>query len=88
MILRGERDYEIVKPLDDIGWRIRKQYVHIRNRNSSISKQDFILAWIEFGPDKYLTDKELQSSLKCLMDLQVLDNKPLISLFIAYNCKV
>ncbi|CAH0380646.1 unnamed protein product [Bemisia tabaci] len=70
MILRGERDYEIVKPLDDIGWRIRKQYVHIRNRNSSISKQDFILAWIEFGPDKYLTDKELQSSLKCLMDLQ------------------
>lgn len=69
MVLRGQLDYEMVKPLSDIGWRLRKHYFHVKKR--SIPKEDLILSWVEYGPDKYLNEKELAAVFKGLATLQV-----------------
>lgn len=69
MALRGELEYEIGKALPDIGWRLRKHYFQVKKRNNP--KEELILSWVEYGPDKYLSDKELQTVFKSLSTLQV-----------------
>ncbi|XP_046662026.1 PX domain-containing protein kinase-like protein [Homalodisca vitripennis] len=68
MALRGELDYEMVKALSDIGWRLRKHYFQVKKRSNP--KEELILSWVEYGPDKYLNDKELHAVLKGLATLQ------------------
>ncbi|XP_054278649.1 PX domain-containing protein kinase-like protein [Macrosteles quadrilineatus] len=68
MVLRGEVDYEMVKALPDIGWRLRKHYYQVKRRSNA--KEELLLSWVEYGPDKYLTDKELNTVLKGLATLQ------------------
>lgn len=70
MALRGELDYEMVKALPDIGWRLRKHYFQVKRRSNP--KEELILSWVEYGPDKYLNDKELITVFKGLATLQVL----------------
>lgn len=69
MVFRSELKWEIVEPLPDIGWRIRKQYFLVKSK-SDPKQQQFILSWMSFGPDKYLEDKDLCSAFKLLAGIQ------------------
>nr|CAD7429821.1 unnamed protein product [Timema monikensis] len=68
MALRSEANYEVVKPIPEIGWRLRKHYFLVKNR---VNPQDeLLLAWVEHGPDKYMDEKELQASFKTIGSLR------------------
>lgn len=69
MALRGEVDFELIKAVPEIGWRLRKHYFQVKKRSNV--KEDLLLSWVEYGPDKYLDDKELQAVFKGLSTLQV-----------------
>lgn len=47
-----------------MGWRLRKHYYTVKNRQNP--KQELLLAWVEFGPDKHLQDKDMQGIFKSL----------------------
>ncbi|XP_041945958.1 PX domain-containing protein kinase-like protein isoform X1 [Alosa sapidissima] len=64
MFFRSDPKWEVVEPLKDIGWRIRKKYFLIKNKDQPKERQ--VLSWIGFGPDKFLSDKDLVSSMKML----------------------
>lgn len=71
MALRGKPDFHNLKPLPYIGWRFKKTYCSVKRYNEA--KREYIVTWIsEYGPNRCLTDKELQSTFKVLLDLQVL----------------
>lgn len=69
LALRGEVGWEVVSPLANIGWRIRKHFYQVRCKN--LPKDDLIASWTDFGPDKYLEDKDLQAIFKSLSQIQV-----------------
>ncbi|KAM5279622.1 PX domain-containing protein kinase-like protein isoform 5-T5 [Ctenodactylus gundi] len=64
MFFRSEPKWEVVEPLKDIGWRIRKKYFLMRIKNQP--KERLVLSWADLGPDKYLSDKDFQSLIKLL----------------------
>ncbi|XP_063215992.1 PX domain-containing protein kinase-like protein isoform X2 [Bacillus rossius redtenbacheri] len=68
MALRSEMNYEVVRPVPDMGWRLRKHHFLVRDR--SRPAQELLLSWVEHGPDKYLDDKDLQAAFKALRHLQ------------------
>ncbi|XP_042310736.1 PX domain-containing protein kinase-like protein isoform X3 [Sceloporus undulatus] len=64
MFFRSEPKWEVVEPLKDIGWRIRKKYFLMKIKNQP--KERLALSWADLGPDKYLSDKDLQCAVKLL----------------------
>ncbi|XP_022257560.1 PX domain-containing protein kinase-like protein [Limulus polyphemus] len=68
MVFRSESQWEVVEPLPDMGWRLRKQYFLIKPKGESKERQ--VLSWVPLGPDHYLEDKDLQSAIKLLTALQ------------------
>ncbi|KAG7478152.1 hypothetical protein MATL_G00077230 [Megalops atlanticus] len=64
MFFRSDPKWEVVEPLKDIGWRIRKRYFLIKNKDQPKERQ--VLSWVDLGPDKFLSDKDLQSAMKLL----------------------
>ncbi|NXF90393.1 PXK protein, partial [Eubucco bourcierii] len=64
MFFRSEPKWEVVEPLKDIGWRIRKKYFLMKIKNQP--KERLVLSWADLGPDKYLSDKDLQYAVKLL----------------------
>ncbi|KFM76932.1 PX domain-containing protein kinase-like protein, partial [Stegodyphus mimosarum] len=68
MIFRSEPQWEVVEPLLDFGWRIRKQYFSIKNKNEP--KKRFVLSWMAMGPDIHLNEKDLSSAVKLLGNVQ------------------
>ncbi|XP_044744682.1 PX domain-containing protein kinase-like protein [Coccinella septempunctata] len=68
LALRGEVGWEVATPLTEIGWRIRKHYYHLKNKNAP--SREFWASWTDFGPDKYLDDKDMHSFFKSLSQLQ------------------
>lgn len=68
MVLRSEKQWEVVEPLPDIGWRIRKEYILVKPKDSSKTKQ--MLSWVEYGPDRYLPDKELAALMSVLQNIK------------------
>ncbi|XP_054906118.1 PX domain-containing protein kinase-like protein isoform X1 [Poeciliopsis prolifica] len=64
MFFRSDPKWEVQEPLKDMGWRIRKKYFLIKNKEQP--KERFLLSWVDLGPDKFLSDKDLQSALKLL----------------------
>ncbi|XP_074861529.1 PX domain-containing protein kinase-like protein isoform X2 [Carettochelys insculpta] len=64
MFFRSEPKWEVVEPLKDIGWRIRKKYFLMKSKNQP--KERLMLSWADFGPDKYLSDKDFQCAVKLL----------------------
>ncbi|XP_036386299.1 PX domain-containing protein kinase-like protein isoform X1 [Megalops cyprinoides] len=64
MFFRSDPKWEVVEPLKDIGWRIRKKYFLIKNKDQPKERQ--VLSWVDLGPDKFLSDKDLQSAIKLL----------------------
>lgn len=69
MILRSEVNYEVVKPVPEIGWRLRKHYFLVKSRINP--KEEMLLSWVEHGPDKYLEDRDLHGVFKSISSLQV-----------------
>ncbi|XP_043287055.1 PX domain-containing protein kinase-like protein isoform X2 [Venturia canescens] len=68
LALRSDANFEIGKAIPDIGWRLRKHYYTVKNRQNP--KQELLLAWVEFGPDKHLHDKDMQGVFKSLSTLK------------------
>ncbi|XP_018321403.1 PX domain-containing protein kinase-like protein [Agrilus planipennis] len=68
LALRSEVGWEVIGPLDDIGWRIRKHYYQVRNKNTP--KNEKLASWTEYGPDKYLSEKDMQAVFKSLSLMQ------------------
>lgn len=68
LALRGEVGWEVVGPLADIGWRIRKHFYTVKCR--SMPKEELIACWTDYGPDKYLDDKDMHSVFKSLHQIQ------------------
>lgn len=68
LALRNDANFEIGKPIVDMGWRLRKHYYTVKNRQNP--KQELILSWVEFGPDKHLQDKDMQNVYKSLGNLK------------------
>ncbi|KAM5147811.1 PX domain-containing protein kinase-like protein [Mantella aurantiaca] len=64
MFFRSEPKYEVMEPLKDIGWRLRKRYFLMRCKNQP--KELLVLSWADMGPDKYLQDKDFQCAIKLL----------------------
>ncbi|XP_068598793.1 PX domain-containing protein kinase-like protein [Brachionichthys hirsutus] len=64
MFFRSDPTWEVLEPLRDMGWRIRKKYFLIKSREQP--KEPCLLSWVDLGPDKFLSDKDLQSALKLL----------------------
>ncbi|KAM8913411.1 PX domain-containing protein kinase-like protein isoform 2-T2 [Spinachia spinachia] len=76
MFFRSDLKWEVVEPLRDIGWRIRKKYFLIKNKQQP--KERFLLSWVDLGPDKFLSDKDLQSAMKLLTSLSTPYLRPLL----------
>ncbi|XP_043248260.1 PX domain-containing protein kinase-like protein isoform X5 [Colletes gigas] len=68
LALRSDANYEVIKAIPDMGWRLRKHYYTVKNRQNP--KQELLLAWVEFGPDKHLQDKDMQGVFKSLGTLK------------------
>ncbi|KAH9512832.1 hypothetical protein Btru_036707 [Bulinus truncatus] len=64
MLFRSEPNWDVIEPLPDIGWRIRKHYILIKPVSQPKVRQ--ILSWVEYGPDMYLLIKDLTAITKVL----------------------
>jgi PX domain-containing protein kinase-like protein len=82
MALRSEVNYEVVKPVPEIGWRLRKHYFLVKSRVNP--KEEMLLSWVEHGPDKYLEDRDLQGVFKSISNLQV----AVVASFIVIICTI
>uniref|UniRef100_A0A8C6WS34 PX domain containing serine/threonine kinase n=1 Tax=Neogobius melanostomus TaxID=47308 RepID=A0A8C6WS34_9GOBI len=69
MFFRSDPKWEVQEPLKDMGWRIRKKYFMVKNKEQP--KEKYLLSWVDLGPDKFLSDKDLQSTLKLLSSCSV-----------------
>ncbi|XP_043934736.1 PX domain-containing protein kinase-like protein isoform X4 [Protopterus annectens] len=67
MFFRSEPNWEVIEPLKDFGWRIRKRYFLIKSKDQNKERQ--VLSWADLGPDKFLSDRDLQSAIKFLSSL-------------------
>uniref|UniRef100_A0A673HSQ8 PX domain-containing protein kinase-like protein n=1 Tax=Sinocyclocheilus rhinocerous TaxID=307959 RepID=A0A673HSQ8_9TELE len=67
MFFRSDPKWEVIEPLKDIGWRLRKRYFLVKDKDQPKDKQ--VLSWVDLGPDKFLSDKDLQSAMKLLTTL-------------------
>ncbi|KAF5292333.1 hypothetical protein FQA39_LY03367 [Lamprigera yunnana] len=68
LALRGEVGWEVVGPLSDIGWRLRKHFYQVRCK--ALPKEDLIASWTDYGPDKYLNDKDIHIVFKSICQIQ------------------
>ncbi|XP_077081656.1 PX domain-containing protein kinase-like protein isoform X2 [Siphateles boraxobius] len=64
MFFRSDPKWEVIEPLKDIGWRLRKRYFLVKDKDQPKEKQ--VLSWVDLGPDKFLSDKDLQSAMKLI----------------------
>ncbi|XP_076865154.1 PX domain-containing protein kinase-like protein isoform X2 [Brachyhypopomus gauderio] len=67
MFFRSDPKWEVIEPLKDMGWRLRKRYFLVKNKEQL--KEWQVLSWVDFGPDKFLSDKDLQTTMKLLPSL-------------------
>ncbi|XP_053326083.1 PX domain-containing protein kinase-like protein isoform X2 [Spea bombifrons] len=67
MFFRSDPRFEVVEPLKDIGWRLRKRYFLMKSRNQP--KENLVLSWADLGPDKFLQDKDFQCAIRLLPSL-------------------
>lgn len=68
LALRGEVGWEVIGPLPEIGWRLRKHYYNVRCKSNA--REEFLASWTDYGPDKHLDDKSMQSVFKSLAQMQ------------------
>ncbi|XP_018563399.1 PX domain-containing protein kinase-like protein isoform X2 [Anoplophora glabripennis] len=68
LALRSEVGWEVVGPLPDIGWRLRKHFYQVKCKMSP--KEEYIAGWTDYGPDKYLDDKDMHAIFKSIGQIQ------------------
>ncbi|CAG5120711.1 unnamed protein product, partial [Candidula unifasciata] len=68
MLFRSEPKWDVIEPLPDLGWRIRKQYILVKPLAQPKMQQ--VLLWVEFGPDMYLPLKELSAIVNMLPSIK------------------
>nr|CAB3265330.1 PX domain-containing protein kinase-like protein [Phallusia mammillata] len=68
MFLRSDPSWEVVEPLREMGWRIRKSFFLIKPKDQP--KQRMLLSWVEYGPDRLLSSKDQASVMKLLPNIQ------------------
>ncbi|XP_018372209.1 PREDICTED: PX domain-containing protein kinase-like protein isoform X1 [Trachymyrmex cornetzi] len=83
LALRSDANFEVCKPIPDMGWRLRKHYYTVKNRQNP--KQELLLAWVEFGPDKHLQDKDIQGVFKTLGSLRHTYIEPIVHQHVTDN---
>ncbi|KAL0108358.1 hypothetical protein PUN28_015118 [Cardiocondyla obscurior] len=83
LALRSDANFEVCKPIPDMGWRLRKHYYTVKNRQNP--KQELLLAWVEFGPDKHLQDKDIQGVFKTLGSLRHTYIEPMVHQHVTDN---
>lgn len=69
LALRGEVGWEVVGPIPDMGWRIRKRFYQLKCK--SRPKEELIASWTDYGPDKYLEDRDMHAVFKSFNQMQV-----------------
>lgn len=69
MYFRSEPNWQVIQPLNQIGWRFRKQ--HVLLQNSETSNVKYILTWFEHGTDKVLKENELKAIFQQFCSIQV-----------------
>ncbi len=69
MYFRSESNWEVIEPLNQIGWRFRKQHVLLKNTETPNVK--YILTWYEHGIDKILKENELKTIFQQFCSIQV-----------------
>lgn len=72
LALRGEVGWEVIGPISDMGWRLRKHFYQLKCK--SMPKDEVLGSWTDYGPDKYLDDKDMHAVFKSLQQLQVTTN--------------
>ncbi|KAK3739521.1 hypothetical protein QZH41_016193 [Actinostola sp. cb2023] len=70
MFLRSVPNWEIVEPLPDVGWRLRKDYFLIKPTDTSKKDVRNILTWTEFGRDFCLEEKDMEALIKIFPTIQ------------------
>ncbi|CAB0041939.1 unnamed protein product [Trichogramma brassicae] len=83
LALRSDANFEVGKAIPDMGWRLRKHYYTVKNKQNL--KQELLLAWVEFGPDKFLQDKDMIGVFKSLGNLKHHYIEPIIHLHVTEN---
>ncbi|XP_053994693.1 PX domain-containing protein kinase-like protein isoform X1 [Hylaeus volcanicus] len=83
LALRSDANYEVCKAIPDMGWRLRKHYYTVKNRQNP--KQELLLAWVEFGPDKHLQDKDMHGVFKSLGTLKHNHIEPIVFQHVTEN---
>ena len=68
MVFRSENKWEVIEPLPDIGWRLRKEYILVRPIDQPKIRE--ILTWCDYGPDKFMPEKELAAMLRIFPSIQ------------------
>lgn len=69
MALRGEvGGWEVVGPLEEMGWRLRKHFYQIRCKGNPT--EEYLGGWTDYGPDKHLDDKDMHALFKSLNQIQ------------------
>lgn len=69
----------MLRPLPEVGWRIRKHYFAIKRHGPNQDDQEFLLSWTEYGPDMQVEIPLLQSVLSALSTVQVRSSNILIT---------
>ncbi|XP_011493895.1 PREDICTED: PX domain-containing protein kinase-like protein isoform X2 [Ceratosolen solmsi marchali] len=83
LALRSDANFEVGKAIPDMGWRLRKHYYTVKNRQNP--KQELLLAWVEFGPDKHLQYKDMQGVFKSLGNLKHSYIEPIVHQYVTEN---
>ncbi|XP_064607399.1 PX domain-containing protein kinase-like protein isoform X2 [Liolophura sinensis] len=68
MVFRSEPNWEVVETLPEIGWRLRKHYIQVKPIAQPKRRQ--FLTWNEYGPAKFMPDKETAALFKVFPAIQ------------------
>lgn len=68
MVFRSENKWEVIEPLPDLGWRLRKEFILVKPIDQPKIKE--ILSWCDYGPDKFMPEKELAAVLRIFPSIQ------------------
>jgi PX domain-containing protein kinase-like protein len=70
MALRSDPRFEMVKPIDEMGWRLRKHYFMVRHSGGD-KGDNLILSWEPHGPDQHLDPRQLNKIVSVISNLEV-----------------
>lgn len=71
LALRGEPMWEVMRPLPELGWRIRKHHFSVKKHCPNQEDREFLLSWTEYGPDMTIPTSQLQSLLNSISSAQI-----------------